>query len=186
MPTLDSLAANHPVQVRVLFLSTSNSARSQIAEALLEAKGGSRFVVASAGVRPASQVHPRAVRALATLGIDWSGKSPKGFDAVEELEWDFIISTCDPVTEVAPELPGRPVYARWGIPDPAATMGAGREDSFVKTAHLLLWRIDLMLAIRPEVLERTVTTQSLRESRRATRYTAESVRTFTEPAITRP
>jgi len=144
----------------VLFLSPSNAARSQIAEALLRAKGGGRFVVASAGLSPAERVHPGAVRALSTLGIDWSSRKPKGFDAVADLDWDFIIATCEPATETCPSLPGQPLYARWGVPNPIDAAGTPHEDPFVKTAHLLMWRIDLMLAVRPEVLERAVTTQT--------------------------
>jgi hypothetical protein len=115
------------------------------------------------------------VRALATLGIDWSGKFPKGLDAVDSLDWDFIISTCDPVCESAPALSNQPTYARWGVPDPAAApAGLQPDDPFVKTAHLLLWRIDLMLAIRPDVLERTASTQTARVPRREVRFRAES------------
>jgi len=170
----ERVTASDAMQLRVLFLSTANSARSQIAEAVLKARGGFRFVVASAGARPAPAVHPGAVRALATLGIDWSGKSPKGFEAVNELPWDFIISTCDPLKEIVPELPGQPLYARWGVPDPAASTSV-RHEAFLKTAQLLLWRIDLMLAIRPEMLERTATTQQFRAS---PRFATESIPTF--------
>jgi protein-tyrosine-phosphatase len=133
---------------RVLFLCTHNSARSQIAEALLTRRGGAHFVVASAGTAPASRVDPRAVVALAELGIDWSGAHPKGLGVVADAEWDLIVTTCDSLREFCPALRGSPVYAHWGVPDPAAS--DGDLDAFRETARLLAWRIDLMLALRPE------------------------------------
>ena len=170
------------IPLRVLFLSPSNAARSQIAEALLRRKGGERFIVASAGASPATQIHPGAVRALATLGIDWSSRRPKGVDAVAGQDWDFIIATCEPVKEACPSLPGQPLYARWGVPNPVdATAGASNEDAFVKTAHLLMWRIDLMLAVRPEVLERAVTTQTYREVPRPRRSYVDTAPTISAP-----
>jgi protein-tyrosine-phosphatase len=138
----------------VLFLCTANSARSQIAEALLARKGGGRVLVASAGVAPASRVDPRAVAVLAEVGIDWSAALPKHVDAVADRRWDLVITTCDGLRERCPALQGRPVYAHWGVPDPAESV-AGLE-AFRETARLLAWRIDLMLALRPEGLDRAV------------------------------
>ena len=146
--------------LRVLFLCTANSARSQIAEALLARKGGDRFRVASAGAEPASAVHPRAVAVLAEVGIDWSGRHPKGVDAVADETWDLIITTCDRAREVCPAFAGRPTYAHWGVPDPAEA-GRGRPDAFRDTLQLLAWRIDLMLALRPELLDRLADEQRL-------------------------
>src|SRR5262245_52582265 len=165
--------------LRVLFLSPTNAARSQIAEALLSQKGGERFVVASAGLSPAARVHPAAVHALGTLGIDWSTRQPKGLDAVVDLDWDFIIATCEPAKEPCPSLPGQPLYARWGVPNPVDALGeTSQEDPFLKTAHLLIWRIDLMLAVRPEVLERAVTAQTYGTVTRARRSYVESAPTI--------
>ena len=146
---------------RVLFLCTHNSARSQIAEALLAQKGGGRFVVASAGTAPASRVDPRAVAALAELGTDWSAALPKHLDAVADRPWDLVITTCDALRERCPRLQGRPIYAHWGVPDPAES-DRGLE-AFRATAQLLAWRIDLMLTLRPEVLDRAVAEQRLNE-----------------------
>src|SRR5688572_14652721 len=106
--------------VRVLFLCTGNSARSQIAEALLQKKGGDRFVVASAGAEPAKEVRPETIAALRGLNIDWSNRKPKGYDAVAGEQWDLVITLCDRVKESCPALPTRPVTAHWGVPDPAA------------------------------------------------------------------
>ena len=168
--------------LRVLFLSPSNAARSQIAEALLSQKGADRFVVASAGATPAPRIHPGAVRALASLGIDWSSRRPKGLDAVVDQDWDFIIATCEPAKDACPSLPGQPLYARWGVPNPVdAAAGTSREDPFLKTGHLLTWRIDLMLAVRPEVLERAVTTQTYGPVTRTRRSYADSAPTISSP-----
>jgi protein-tyrosine-phosphatase len=140
--------------VRVLFLCTGNSARSQIAEALLRKKGGDRFVVASAGAHPAREVRPEAVAALARHDIDWSAQRPKGYEAIEEGQWDLVITLCDRMKESCPALPTRPVTAHWGVPDPAAVQDSkARATAFSDTLNLLSWRIDLMLAIRLDQFE---------------------------------
>lgn len=149
--------------VRVLFLCTGNSARSQIAEALLLKKGGDRFLVASAGADPAKAVRPEAVAALRAQGIDWSEKRPKSFDAVVEEPWDLVITLCDRVKETCPALPSRPVTAHWGVPDPAAVEDPrARTVAFTDTLNLLSWRIDLMLALRIEQFESWVLEHRLR------------------------
>lgn len=140
--------------VRVLFLCTGNSARSQIAEALLQKKGGERFVVASAGANPSREVKPEAVAALRAHGIDWSGRKPKGYEAIVEDQWDLVITLCDRIKEACPSLPTRPVTAHWGVPDPAAVEDPkARAAAFSNTLNLLSWRIDLMLAIRLDQFE---------------------------------
>jgi protein-tyrosine-phosphatase len=143
--------------IRVLFLCTANAARSQIAEALLGRKGGDRFYVGSTGTNPALRVHEDAIATLATLGIDWSGRKPKGFDAVSSQEWDMVITLCDRSREACSAIPGRPVYAHWGVPDPAIFEDdARRRRAFSETAQLLSWRIDLMLTVRVEALQKAV------------------------------
>lgn len=148
--------------IRVLFLCTGNSARSQIAEALLTKKGGDRFVVASAGTSPANEVRPEALAALRALGIDWSAAKPKGLDRIIDSEWDMVITLCDRAHESCPNLPSRPVTAHWGIPDPCEAKDGGRTNAFDYTVSVLSWRIDLMLALRPELLERLVVEERLR------------------------
>ena len=148
--------------IHVLFLCTANSARSQIAEALLANRARTRFHVASAGTHPAAAVHPDAIVALRRIGIDWTGHQPKGLDGVRDATWDFIITTCDRVKETCPAFPGRPIYAHWSIPDPADVTAFDRPKAFRDTVSLLSWRIDLMLALRPELLSRTAAEQRLR------------------------
>ena len=140
--------------VRVLFLCTGNSARSQIAEALLMKKGGDRFVVASAGAKPVKEVRPEAIAVLRGQGIDWTGKKPKGFDAVVKEEWDIVITLCDRMKESCPALPTRPVTAHWGVPDPSEVEDAKeRSIAFAGTLGLLSWRLDLMLSLRLDSFE---------------------------------
>lgn len=149
--------------LRVLFLCTQNSARSQIAEALLRRKGHGRFEVASAGTEPASRVHPLAVEVLAELGIDWSDRRPKSIEAVRGESWDLIITVCDRAREHCPAFPGRPVFAHWGIEDPAATV-RGREPrlAFREALTYLSRRIDLMLALPFEKLEQRAVEERLK------------------------
>lgn len=154
-PSLLDASVHYPI--RVLFLCTGNSARSQIAEALLRRKGGGRFVVASAGTSPAEVVRPEAIQALRDHGIDWSAAKPKGLGAVDHAEWDMVITLCDRSRESCPNLPNRPVTAHWGIPDPVECVDPVRRDvAFRDTIALLSWRLDLMLALRPELLEKLV------------------------------
>ncbi len=110
--------------VRVLFLCTGNSARSQIAEALLVQAAGGRVEAASAGSHP-KPVHPNAVRVMRTYGIDLSAARSKHLDELSSRHFDFVITLCDKVREVCPELPGHPEPIHWSIPDPAAA-GIGR------------------------------------------------------------
>lgn len=148
--------------IRVLFLCTGNSARSQIAEALLRQKGGNRFVVASAGTDPANAVRPGALDALAAAGIDWSHARTTHIDTVIDDDWDMIITLCDRARESCPTLPTRPVTAHWGIPDPAQIGENSRGKSpYADTFALLAWRIDLMLALRPELLDKLVLEERL-------------------------
>jgi len=156
--------------VRVLFLCTANSARSQIAEALLKHKGGDRFVVASAGSHPAKEVRPEAIAALKEHGIDWSSARPKGFDAIVEGEWDLVLTLCDRVKESCPTLSTRPVTGHWGVPDPSAVEDHKRRaEAFNQTVKLLTWRLDLMLAIRLDQVESLILEKRLEEIARKTR-----------------
>jgi protein-tyrosine-phosphatase len=109
--------------VRVLFLCTGNSARSQIAEAFLVQAAGGRVEVASAGSHP-KPVHPNAVRVMRSYGIDLTGERSKHLDEVAGRRFDYVITLCDKVREVCPEFPGQPEPIHWSIPDPAAA-GAG-------------------------------------------------------------
>jgi protein-tyrosine-phosphatase len=141
---------------RVLVLCTGNSARSQIAEALLVRKGTDRFDVVSAGSKPASRVNPFAVRVLAEAGIPWEGRTPKGLDGLDRQHWDFVITVCDRAKEACPIFPGTPILAHWGMPDPAEVEGDDETKlrAFRDTMLVLGRRIDLMLALPVEKLER--------------------------------
>ncbi len=147
----------------VLIQCTGNSARSQIAEALLTRKGRSRFEVTSAGSRPATRVNPAAVEVLREAGIDWSGRIPKGIDEVAGQEWDFVITVCDRAREACPIFPGTPILAHWGMPDPAEVEGEEpRLRAFRDTLTVLARRIDLFLALPADTLDRLLLEERVR------------------------
>jgi arsenate reductase len=109
--------------VTILFLCTGNSARSILAEAILSRNGDGRFRAYSAGTQPRGEIHPLTLELLGTLGIPARGLRCKGlqeFAGTEAPVMDAVISVCDEApVEALPALPGSPVTARWGIPDPA-------------------------------------------------------------------
>jgi arsenate reductase len=151
----DTLADEAHAPLRVLFICTGNSARSQIAEALLRRKGRDRFEVGSAGARPAPAVHPNTIAVLSEYGIDWTAARPKGLDAVADRAWDLVITVCDRIKEDCPTFPGKPVFAHWGVPDPATiSADAARRLAFRDAVQFLSRRIDLLLALPVERLER--------------------------------
>ena len=132
---------------RVLFLCTGNSARSQIAEALLEHRAGGAVDARSAGSQP-KPLHRNAVRVLAERGIDISGRRTKHLDRFARTRFDRVITLCDKVKEVCPEFPGAPVTAHWSMEDPATA--ADTDDAtypaFVRTADEIDIRVDLLMA----------------------------------------
>ena len=134
--------------VRVLFLCTGNSARSQMAEAILRRLGGSRVDAASAGSHP-KDLHPNAVRVMRERGMDISGARSKHLSEFAEQRFDYVISLCDRVREVCPDFLGAPARVHWSIPDPAAeAAGSAGQDSypaFVRTAEELNTRIQFLL-----------------------------------------
>jgi protein-tyrosine-phosphatase/DNA-binding transcriptional ArsR family regulator len=105
--------------VRVLFLCTGNSSRSQMAEALLRHQGGPTVQVSSAGSHPKA-VHPYAVAAMAELGIDLTDARAKHLDEYTGQQFDFVITLCDRVREVCPKFPADPAPVHWSVPDPAS------------------------------------------------------------------
>jgi len=141
---------------RLLFLCTGNSARSQMAEAILNAKGKGRFEVASAGSRPATRVNPWALQTLRDMHVPWAGHEPRSVDGLQGEHWDFVITVCDRAKASCPILPGQPVLAHWGMPDPAEVEGddATRRAAFRDAFLLLSRRIELLLALPVEKLER--------------------------------
>ncbi len=143
---------------RVLFLCTGNSARSQIAEAVMNRKGMGRFSAESAGSSPAVRVNPYAVDILKQSGIDWRGHAPRGMDGLESKPWDFVITVCDRAKEACPIFPGQPILAHWGMPDPAEVEGseAAKRIAFTDALTLISRRIDLLLELPAEKLDRLV------------------------------
>jgi protein-tyrosine-phosphatase/DNA-binding transcriptional ArsR family regulator len=133
--------------VRVLFLCTGNSARSQMAEALIRARSAGTIDAASAGSRP-KPLHPNAVRVMRERGIDLAGHRPKHLDQFTRERFDRVISLCDRVREVCPEFPGQPEVTHWSMPDPAAGGGDAEATfpAFRRTADELETRIGFLLA----------------------------------------
>jgi arsenate reductase len=143
---------------RVLFLCTGNSARSQMAETILNRKGQGRFLAESAGSHPAARVNPYAIEILREGGIEWQGHQPRGLDGLDQVPWDFVITVCDHAREACPIFPGQPMLAHWGMPDPAAVDGddGTKRAAFLEALTLISRRIDLFLALPLEKLERLV------------------------------
>lgn len=133
---------------RVLFLCTHNSARSQMAEALLRLSGKERVEVHSAGTE-VSQVNPYAVRAMQERSIDISAARSKHLNEFMGQEWDYIITTCDSAREQCPTFPGDPLQIHWSFPDPSAVEGSDEEKlkAFRRTAQELTFRINHLLIL---------------------------------------
>lgn len=112
--------------LRVLILCTHNSARSQMAEALLRSHAGDRVIVASAGTE-ATRVNPLAVRAMRELGTDLSGARSKHLNEFLGQEWDYVVTVCDSAAESCPVFPGRAERIHWSFPDPSAAEGTEEE-----------------------------------------------------------
>jgi ArsR family transcriptional regulator, arsenate/arsenite/antimonite-responsive transcriptional repressor / arsenate reductase (thioredoxin) len=138
---------------RVLFLCTGNSARSQMAEALLQERSGGAVEARSAGSHPKT-LHPNAVRVMAERGIDISGRPAKHLNRFARNRFDRVITLCDKVREICPEFPGQPPTSHWSMPDPATDTDAASYSAFVRTADELEARVGLLIvqltAQRPE------------------------------------
>ena len=146
----ETTMTDHPI--RVLFVCTGNSARSQIGEALLEHFGGADFAVDSAGTDPKG-LNPFAVRVLAEVGIDWSGATSKSLEPFLGQPFDYVITVCDRARQACPVFPGSGNSLHWGLLDPAEVTG-GDED---KLAAFRLTRQELTQRLRPfiEIARRT-------------------------------
>lgn len=143
-----------PGPFRVLFVCTGNSARSQLAEALLTARGAGRFAVASAGSHPVGRVSRRAVAALSELGIDWSGRTPRGLAGLEGEPWDLVITVCDSAKQVCPVFPGARAMAHWNLPDPIDALGTEEEvrEVFRRSRDTIAELIESLIALPVEAL----------------------------------
>jgi protein-tyrosine-phosphatase/DNA-binding transcriptional ArsR family regulator len=131
---------------RVLFLCTGNSARSQMAEALLQFRSGDAADARSAGSNP-KVLHPNAVHVMAQRGIDIAGRPTKHLSRFARSRFDRVITLCDKVKEICPEFPSQPAVAHWSMADPAA----GSDDdatypAFVRTADEIDQRVGLLIA----------------------------------------
>lgn len=130
--------------LRILFLCTHNSARSQMAEGLLRALGGSSVEVLSAGNEPAT-VHPHAIRAMAEVSIDIRQQRSKHLDELRGQSFDLIITVCDRVRENCPVFPGDPEQIHWSIPDPLATDQEDDYHVFATIAQEIRTRVTYLL-----------------------------------------
>ena len=147
--TLQETVSHLPdAPLRVLFLCTENSARSQIAEALMRHLSKGRVQAFSAGSHPA-RIHPYALQIVARLGADTSQLRPKHFDEFQGQTFDRIITLCDRVLEVCPSFPGDPERIHWSFPNPAAIEGTEDEQfhAFEQIGLQLTTRIRLLLIL---------------------------------------
>ena len=137
----------------VLFLCTGNSARSIMAEAILNQKGKPNFTAYSAGSHPSGRVHPSALKQLETARLPTSGLRSKSWDEFAKPgapQMNFVFTVCDNAAkESCPLWPGQPMTAHWGIPDPAAATGSPEQiDRVFRDAFVALdRRISLFLAL---------------------------------------
>jgi arsenate reductase len=163
---VESSAVTDPVY-NVLFLCTGNSARSIMAEAILNREGKGRFRAFSAGSQPKGIVNPHALAFLTSLGHDASGlhsKSWEEFAVAGAPEMDFIFTVCDDAAgETCPIWPGAPASAHWGIPDPAKATGTPAEIqmAFDQAYRMLATRIAVFLSLPIEKLDRAALHQHL-------------------------
>jgi len=152
----------------VLFLCTGNSARSIIAEAILNKISAGKFRAYSAGSQPKGQVNPPALQLLKSLGYDTAGfrsKSWNEFAKSDAPKFDFVFTVCDnAAAEACPVWPGQPMTAHWGIPDPAAAKGTPAEVSmaFKEAYRLLNQRISIFSALPLRSLDRLTLRTKLR------------------------
>ncbi len=152
----------------VLFLCTGNSARSILAESLLNALGKGRFRAVSAGSFPKGQVHPLALDLLKRMNLPSQGFRSKSWDefaAPGAPPLDFIFTVCDNAAgEVCPVWPGKPMTAHWGIPDPAAVEGSDADKAFAfrKALKELEARIKLFIALPIASLDQMTLREKLR------------------------
>jgi arsenate reductase (thioredoxin) len=153
----------------VLFLCTGNSARSIMAEAILNKSGAGRFRAYRAGSHPKGQVHPEALRLLQSLGYEMSGFRSKSWSEFADPGaplLDFVFTVCDNAAgEVCPVWPGQPMTARWGLPDPAEAKGNPAEISlaFKDTYRMLNQRIGIFVSLPLRSLDQLSLQKKLRE-----------------------
>ncbi len=150
---------SHP-PFNILFLCTGNSARSILAEGLMNHLAEGRFKAYSAGSQPMGRVNPLAIDTLHALGCDTKGMSSKSWDVfagADAPQMDFIITVCDSAAgEACPYWPGAPMTAHWGFPDPSHVEGddEARRAAFAKTAQAITQRLRLFLSLPMDKLDK--------------------------------
>ena len=157
--------------LRVLFLCTHNSARSILAEAILNHIGKGRFTACSAGSSPRAnqQPNPLGLQVLRSAGISTEGLRSKSWDefgSATAPQMDLVITVCDNAAgEVCPYGPGQPATAHWGYPDPSAGEGtdAQKLEAFRQTLHALKRRLELLVNLPLAKLEKTMLQGAVRE-----------------------
>lgn len=140
-------SARWDTSASVLFMCTGNSARSAIAQALLNQNAGGQLRVVSAGTRPKESMHPNTIRVLhRQYGIDITGQRPRGLDDLDLglADFDYVITLCDKARETCPELPDHGGHRHWSIPDPCA--GNASYPMFVDTAAEINIRVHYLQA----------------------------------------
>ena len=143
----------------ILFLCTGNSARSILAEGLMNQLSEGRFRAFSAGSQPMGRVNPLALETLEKLGCDASGMSSKSWDVFatpDAPKMDFVITVCDSAAgEACPYWPGTPMTAHWGFPDPSHVEGddEARRLAFARTAQAISHRLRLFLSLPMDKLD---------------------------------
>jgi len=153
----------------VLFLCTGNSARSIMAEAILNQLGAGKFHAYSAGSRPKGRVHPETLRLLQSLGFDTSGFRSKSWDEFAKPggpDFDFVFTVCDnAAAEACPLWPGQPMTAHWGVPDPAEAKGNLAEIAlaFKDAYRMLNQRIGIFTALPLRSLDQLTLQSKLKE-----------------------
>ncbi len=151
----------------VLFLCTGNSARSILAEAILDRLGKQRFNSYSAGSQPKGEPHPQALKLLGSLNYDTARFRSKSWDEFAKPgapRLDFVFTVCDnAASEVCPVWPGQPMSAHWGVPDPAAVEGSDAEiaAAFAETYRLMNNRIAAFVNLPMPSIDRLSLTQRL-------------------------
>ena len=157
----------------VLFLCTGNSARSIMAEAMLNQLGAGKYRAFSAGSQPAGQVHPQALEMLKRNAFGTEGLRSKSWDEFatpDAPQMDLIITVCDNAAgEVCPIWPGHPATAHWGYADPSEGNGSDDEkrEAFRKTLHAIHQRLELLINLPADKLEKTLLQHTARELSRA-------------------
>jgi arsenate reductase len=153
----------------VLFLCTGNSARSIMAEAILNTRGNHKFHAFSAGSKPRGSVRPEALQLLRDNGIPAEGLRSKSWDEFSKPgmpDMDFVFTACDQAAqEACPIWPGKPITGHWGVPDPAAVTGSDGEikHAFAEAYRLLEFRISLFLSLKLASLDLKTITARVRE-----------------------